>query len=467
MNLNKLRAYEDVFRPFQRVVDLILIVLVHALVSSVYGQPWRREMGNATVFVLVIFTVINELTGVYRPRHSEDLVTETRPVIFAWVVTSASLLFFLFATKTSTSYSRVISFGWLTGTAFALAGWRVLERTVLLALLGQRDRLRPVAIVGATPSAERLCAQIRERPWLGVKIVGIYDDREAIRRHTFSGIPCKHAGGTRALLEACEQGQISIVYVALPLRAEKRIGDLLRALANTTATVYLVADLMSYDLLSARWTSIGSSPLISIHDTPFRGVSGALKRFEDIAAGLVALLIIALPLLIIAVLVKSTSPGPVFFRQRRYGLNGKEIRILKFRTMSVCEDGAEIKQAQRDDARVTRLGKFLRRTSLDELPQFLQVLTGEMSVVGPRPHAVAHNEHYRSLIPGYMLRHKVKPGITGWAQVNGWRGETPTKHWMEKRVEHDLEYINNWSFLWDIKIVLLTIFGRGKSRNAF
>lgn len=467
MNLNKLRAYEDVFRPFQRVVDLILIVVVHALASSVYGQPWRREMGSATVFVMVIFTIINELTGVYRPRHSEDLVTETRPVIFAWIVTAACLAFFLFATKTSTYYSRVISFGWLTGTAFALAGWRVLERTVLRALLGQRDHLRPVAIVGATPSAERLCGQIRERPWLGVKIVGIYDDRDAARRHTFSGSPCKHVGGTQALIEACQKGQIAIVYVALPLRAENRIGELLRALANTTATVYLVADLMSYDLLSARWTSIGSSPLISIHDTPFRGVSGALKRFEDIAAGVVALLIIALPVLIIALLVKITSPGPVFFRQRRYGLNGKEIRILKFRTMSVCEDGVEIKQAQRDDVRVTRLGKFLRRTSLDELPQFLQVLTGEMSVVGPRPHAVAHNEHYRALIPGYMLRHKVKPGITGWAQVNGWRGETPTRHWMEKRVEHDLEYINNWSFLWDIKIVLLTIFGRGKSRNAF
>jgi putative colanic acid biosynthesis UDP-glucose lipid carrier transferase len=184
-------------------------------------------------------------------------------------------------------------------------------------------------------------------------------------------------------------------------------------------------------------------------------------------AGFAILLLISVPLLIIALLVKVTSPGPVLFRQRRYGLNGKEIRILKFRTMTVCEDGPQIAQAQRNDPRVTRLGAFLRRTSLDELPQFLQVLTGEMSIVGPRPHAVAHNEQYRSIIPGYMLRHKVKPGITGWAQVNGWRGETPTVRWMKKRVEHDLEYINNWSFFWDLKIILMTMIGRKKSRNAY
>ncbi len=271
----------------------------------------------------------------------------------------------------------------------------------------------------------------------------------------------------RDLTNDCRANRIHVVFIALPLRAEARIAELLRALADTTVSVHLVADFLPYDLLRAQWSAIGSSPLVSIRETPFRGVYGWLKWLEDIVIGGLIVLIIALPLLLIAIAVKLSSPGPVFFRQRRYGLNGKEIRVLKFRTMTVCEDGATVAQARRDDPRVTRLGRLLRRSSVDELPQFLQVLTGEMSIVGPRPHAVAHNEQYRALIHGYMLRHKVKPGITGWAQVNGWRGETPDLSWMEKRVQHDLEYIENWSLIWDIKIILMTIFGRKKSQNAY
>jgi putative colanic acid biosynthesis UDP-glucose lipid carrier transferase len=228
-----------------------------------------------------------------------------------------------------------------------------------------------------------------------------------------------------------------------------------------------VADFFTYDLMCARWSVLGRYPIVSVYDSPFRGRSGLLKRIEDLAFGLGICALIALPMLAIALAVKLTSKGPVFFRQRRYGLNGKEIRVLKFRSMTVCEDGPKIAQATRDDKRVTRLGKFLRKSSLDELPQFLQVLTGEMSIVGPRPHAVSHNEEYRTLIRNYMLRHKVKPGITGWAQVNGWRGETPDVAMMEKRVQHDLEYIKSWTLYLDVKIIFLTVFGKKKSQNAF
>ena len=466
MNSRRLRAYEDFFQAFQRIVDIVCIVFAHALACAMYGAPWRREMGNATVLAIVVFSIITELTGVYRQPNDEPNMT-ARPVLGAWIVTAAVLLIALFATKTSSQFSRVISFGWLFGAGLTLVGWRVVGRTALSGLWASGRASRPAAILGATASGERLCQQIRERPWLGIEMVGVYDDRDAERRHSFTTTPCRHVGGTEALIEACRTGRVEVVYVALPLRAEARIAELMRALANTTATVYLIADFLSYDLLCARFSSVGTSPLISVHDTPFQGTSAWLKRVEDIIAGLAILMVIAVPLLLIAVLVKLSSPGPVLFRQRRYGLNGKEIRILKFRTMSVCEDGPQIAQAVRNDPRVTRLGKFLRRTSLDELPQFLQVLTGEMSIVGPRPHAVAHNEQYRSLIPGYMLRHKVKPGITGWAQVNGWRGETPTIRWMKKRVEHDLDYIENWSFFWDLKIILMTIVGRKKSRNAY
>jgi putative colanic acid biosynthesis UDP-glucose lipid carrier transferase len=238
-------------------------------------------------------------------------------------------------------------------------------------------------------------------------------------------------------------------------------------LADTTVTVYLVADFLYYSLLRAQWSQVGNIPVVSVHDSPFQGVVGWVKRLEDLVLGSVIVLLTAIPMICIAVAIKFSSPGPVFFRQWRYGLCGKKIRILKFRTMKVCEDGPSVVQASRNDARVTTVGRFLRRTSLDEFPQFLQVLTGELSLVGPRPHAVAHNEQYRSLIHGYMLRHMVKPGITGWAQVNGWRGETAELEKMELRVQHDLEYIRNWNLLLDLKIIFLTIFGAKKGRNAY
>jgi len=244
---------------------------------------------------------------------------------------------------------------------------------------------------------------------------------------------------------------VDLVYIALPLRAEGRVSDVLRALADTTATVYLMADFFTYDLLHARWTELGSLPMVSIYDSPFRGAAGSLKRIEDVVLGLIIVALISIPLLCISILVKLTSKGPVFFRQRRYGLNGKEIRVLKFRSMTVMDDGPVVKQATKDDKRITPIGRILRRTSLDELPQFLQVITGEMSIVGPRPHAVAHNEEYRALIHGYMLRHKVKPGITGWAQVNG-RTELP---W-DERIELDLWYIEHRSWRLDLQILFKT-----------
>ncbi len=467
VNSRRLRTYQDAVQTFQRVIDIVLIVLAHAATCLVYHQPWRREMGYITVVAITAYSLTAQSLGAYRRRREQHLFIELRSVLTAWAMTTSAIALFLFATKTSAQVSRVVSFGWIVAAPAALCGSRAIWRTVLRTRWAKGRCLRAAAVLGVTPGAERLCEQIAQRPWLGLRIVGIYDDRSAERHHSFAKHPCDHLGGTQALVDACRTGRIDIVYVALPLRAEERVGDVLRALANSTATVYLVADIPSYDLLSARWTAVGDTPLISVHDTPFRGGSGWMKRLEDIVLGLTILVMICVLLLVIALLVKATSPGPVLFRQRRYGLNGRAIRVLKFRTMTVCEDGSNIAQARRNDTRVTPLGRFLRRTSLDELPQFFQVLTGEMSIVGPRPHAVAHNEQYRSLIPGYMLRHKVKPGITGWAQVNGWRGETPTVDLMEKRVAHDLEYINNWSFLLDLKIIFLTIVGRKKAHNAW
>jgi putative colanic acid biosynthesis UDP-glucose lipid carrier transferase len=241
----------------------------------------------------------------------------------------------------------------------------------------------------------------------------------------------------------------------------------LRRLADTTASVYLVPDFYVYELLHSRWMNVGGLPAVSVFENPFYGVDGMVKRIVDLVFGSLILLAAAPAMLACAAAVKLSSPGPVFFRQKRYGLDGRPIDVWKFRSMRVCENGPEVKQAVKGDARITRVGAFLRKTSLDELPQLFNVLEGTMSLVGPRPHANAHNELYRKQIQGYMLRHKVKPGITGLAQVNGWRGETDTLEKMERRVECDHAYIRDWSPWLDIKILFRTVFTVLSRQNAY
>jgi putative colanic acid biosynthesis UDP-glucose lipid carrier transferase len=264
-----------------------------------------------------------------------------------------------------------------------------------------------------------------------------------------------------------QKGRVDLVYITLPLRAEERMQELIDALADTTASVYVVPDIFVFDLLHARWVNLGGIPTVSVFENPFFGVDGWIKRLADLMFGSLLLLLCALPMAIVAVGVKFSSPGPVLFKQRRYGLDGREIAVWKFRTMTVCEDGTDIRQATKDDARVTYFGAFLRRTSLDELPQLVNVLQGRMSIVGPRPHAIVHNEQYRKLIRGYMLRHKVKPGITGWAQVHGWRGETDTLEKMQKRLEYDLEYIRNWSLWLDLKVIFFTVWKGFSGKDVY
>ena len=258
-----------------------------------------------------------------------------------------------------------------------------------------------------------------------------------------------------------------MILVTLPMRAEARIQSLLDELSDTTCSVYLVPDFFVFELLHSKWGTVGGLPAVSLFESPFYGVDGTVKRILDLTLAMLALAVAALPMAIIAVLIKLTSPGPVLFGQRRYGLDGREIRIWKFRSMRVCDDGPIVKQATRQDPRVTPLGRILRRTSLDELPQLFNVLTGTMSLVGPRPHATAHNEQYRRLIRGYMLRHKVKPGVTGLAQVEGCRGETDTLDKMRRRVEFDHRYIRDWSLLLDFRILRKTLWVAWRQPEAF
>jgi putative colanic acid biosynthesis UDP-glucose lipid carrier transferase len=451
----------------QRLADAAVIILAQLLARWVYGESWNEQVMTVTALGLLVYGFSAEAIGIYRPYRMETILRESKDALWTWLPVPLVLLAFWFFTKTSTQYSRVTAFLWFVLAPVMLCSLRAVVRIGLRLLRSKGHNTRRVAILGCTKDAERLAKTLEELPWLGLKLHGVYDDRSEKRRHVPKHPNCKVVGKAIDLVRQCRQGSIDVVYVALPLRAEMRTASILSDLADTTVTVYMVADFLYYSLLRSHWSQLGDIPVVSIHNSPFEGVVAWVKRLEDLVLGSAIVFITLIPMACIALAIKVSSPGPILFRQWRYGLCGKKIRVLKFRTMTVCEDGASVRQVSKNDSRVTRIGRFLRRTSLDEFPQFLQVLTGELSLVGPRPHAVAHNEQYRALIHGYMLRHMVKPGITGWAQVNGWRGETAELEKMEQRVRHDLEYIRNWNLFFDLKIIFLTVFGLKKRRNAF
>jgi putative colanic acid biosynthesis UDP-glucose lipid carrier transferase len=299
----------------------------------------------------------------------------------------------------------------------------------------------------------------------GIDFTGYFDDRADDRVHGEAAD--KRLGGLKDVAPYIRAHGVRDVYITLPLGSQPRIVELLEQLQGTTASIYFVPDVFGISIIQGRLQDMNGVPVVGICDTPFTGTNELVKRVSDIVLAALILVLISPILVAIAIGVKLSSPGPVIFRQRRNGLQGEEIIVYKFRTMRTMEDGKVVKQATKGDPRITKFGAFLRKTSLDELPQFINVLQGRMSIVGPRPHAVAHNEQYRELIKAYMVRHKVKPGITGWAQVNGHRGETDTIEKMRARVEYDLEYLRNWSLGLDLQIIVRTIRLVFFDRNAY
>jgi putative colanic acid biosynthesis UDP-glucose lipid carrier transferase len=455
---------------FARLTDASMIVIAH-LIATYFREDVKLIQvvtSVATLLAVMTFGIIADANGLYSSTlRSAPRRVEIGKIWLSWGVTPPILLTMAFATKTGDLYSRVVTLTWFAITPVLVTFWRQSFRKLEEALHRRGVATRSVYIVGATKMGALIAQRIMDDPSSALRVEGYFDDRDPERLQPMPAALGGPKGGLDGLLELARKGKADIVYIALPLRAESRISEMVRKLADSTASVYVVADFLVFDLVHAQWSNVHGMPVVSVFESPFYGVNGWLKRVEDLVLGSLILLIIAVPMLAIAIGVKLSSPGPVFFRQRRYGLNGEEIRVLKFRSMTVTEDGANVKQATKNDQRVTPFGAFLRRSSLDELPQFLNVITGEMSIVGPRPHAVSHNEMYRRMIHGYMLRHKVKPGITGWAQVNGWRGETDTLEKMEQRVSHDLHYIQNWGLLFDLKIIVKTVFGSGTRQNAY
>ena len=460
-----LRSYHSGISVFQRLIDAGLVCGTLWISHMLYGVSISDHNIVSVVLAVSCFYFIAEAKGLYASWRMGGLVVEITDLVLAWGMVIVVLVMLAFMSKTSTNFSRLVVMTWFVMTPFGMVMARVLVRLILREMRRAGRNIRTLAIVGANSQAVRLIEKSRDAPWMGMLPLGIYDDVSGVS--VPDEIRPYLKGAVADLIRESRAGRVDYIYIALSMQQETRIIELVDALADTTASVYIVPDMFISDLLQARWTNFHGVPAVEVYETPFMGINALVKRLEDLFLGAMFMVIAIIPMLVIGVAVKLTSPGAAIFKQRRYGLNGEVVEVWKFRTMSVCENDAEVLQAKRGDPRITPLGKFLRKTSLDEFPQLINVLQGRMSLVGPRPHAVAHNEQYRKLIHGYMLRHKVKPGITGWAQVNGWRGETDTLDKMEKRVEYDLDYIRNWSLWLDIKILWLTMFRGFSGKNTY
>ena len=405
---------------------------------------------------LILVVLVFALTFPGTSPNSTSLPALARAIIANWLIIGALLLSLGWVTQTLDAFDHRAILAWMTLTPFALVGAHRVLPVMLPRLLAASSLQRVTVIAGANEIGRRLAERIRTAPVPGVRFAGFFDDRCPERRGNLPEVEI--LGTLDDLATYAKNHHVDMIYITLPMVSQPRILNLLDELRDTTASIYFAPDIFLFDLIQARMDSVGEIPLLAVCETPFYGINGLIKRATDIVLATTILALIAPLMAAIAIGVKLSSPGPIVFKQRRYGLDGREILVYKFRTMTVVEDGSEIRQAVRGDPRVTPFGAILRRFSLDELPQFVNVLQGRMSVIGPRPHAVAHNEMYRKLIKGYMIRHKVKPGITGWAQVNGLRGETETLDKMTRRIEHDLAYLRNWSLRLDLEILVKTVY---------
>ena len=362
-------------------------------------------------------------------------------------------------------FPRRLIWSWVLLTPFALFGTTLLLQVIMRRLLLRASGLRTAVFAGYNDSSQMLAQRIREDPGLCLKVKGFFDDRSADRLGPRA--EAEITGPLTDLARYVNEHRIDVIFIALPLRHVRRVMTLLDELRDTTASIYYAPDIFVFDLIQARSGDIQGIPVVAMCETPFYGYRGVSKRLTDVVLASCMVLALSPVFATIALSVKLSSPGPVLFKQRRYGLDGREIAVYKFRSMTVVEDGSEVTQVSRADARITPIGRILRRLSLDELPQLFNVLEGRMSLVGPRPHAVAHNELYRKLIKGYMVRHKVLPGITGLAQVSGCRGETAKLEEMEARVRYDLDYLRHWTPMLDFKILLLTVIKVFRDEQAY
>jgi putative colanic acid biosynthesis UDP-glucose lipid carrier transferase len=432
------------------------VVAVASLYTTIVLFGHDFDPSSAAIVIVGVLCLIM----VQPPREVTTQLTSARlsavaDVVLRWMLLLAVLLAVGYVTKSLDGFPRRVFLTWAVVTPVALIGITLAMQEVMRRFLISAFEYRSAIFAGYNPSSMELARRLKNSPGMRVQVSGFFDDRSVDRLGM--EMDARLIGSLSDMSQYVKDNRTDVIFIALPIRHVKRVMNLLDDLRDTTASIYYVPDVFVFDLIQARSGEIHGIPVVAMCETPFYGFRGVAKRMTDIGFSTLILLLLLPLLVIIAFVVKLSSPGPIIFKQRRYGLDGREIAVYKFRTMRVTEDGAQIRQASKTDSRITPVGAVLRRSSMDELPQLINVLQGRMSLVGPRPHAVAHNEEYRKLIKGYMVRHKVLPGITGLAQVNGCRGETAKLEEMEARVNYDLDYLRHWSPMLDIKIILLTV----------
>ncbi len=448
---------------FKYLLDPFMIWGSLVLLTLMYDETFTGYYLVLMIVAFFISTYVFEQTNLYRKWRNGKLLAYVRDTFVGWGFIIGILLFLGYATKLSYRYSDQVILTWMVATPFALIASHFVVHKILTDLR-KKGMVRSGVIVGANNVGMQLQERIAEFPYLLIDLRGYFDDRDVSR---ISAVKSPLLGAVSEVGNYVRENNIQMVFVSLPMATQPRICKLLDDLHDTTASIYFLPDVYIFDMMQARFDNVGGVPVVSVCESPLSGLDKVIKNLSDFVLATLILIIISPIFMGIVLAIKLTSPGPAIFRQHRYGLNGEPFIVYKFRSMTVCEDGSNIVQAQQNDRRVTKIGAFLRRTSLDELPQFINVLQGRMSIVGPRPHAVAHNEMYRKLIKGYMLRHKVKPGITGWAQVNGCRGETQELHKMKARIEFDLDYLQNWSIWLDLWIIMRTVWVVLRRDNAY
>lgn len=461
IHYQRANANASLISMVQRFSDIVLIFASLYAICLLNGVHFEIRYLLFSLIVLAIFQMVGGITDFYRSWRGVKISAELKLILKNWSLSYVLALGIIslfndfdLNIRVAAIWFIVVTFGFVLCRTLIRVGAGILRR------LGYNTRR--VAVVGSLPAGINLLKGFAEEPWMGFIVLGYYNSEPLMN---VSGI--NFCGNFDKLINDARDGKIDRIYIAMNMQEEAKIKKIVQQLTDTTCSVLLIPDIFTFNILQARTEEINGVPVVPLFDTPLSGINMIFKRLEDVIVSTVILILISPVLLIISVAVKFSSPGPVLFRQLRYGMDGKPIRVWKFRSMRVMENNKNVVQATKNDIRVTKVGKFLRSTSLDELPQFFNVLCGQMSVVGPRPHAVAHNEQYRALIQGYMLRHKVKPGITGLAQINGWRGETDTLEKMEKRIEYDLLYIRGWSIWLDLKIIFLTVFKGFINKSAY
>ncbi|HEY9826270.1 MAG TPA: undecaprenyl-phosphate glucose phosphotransferase [Stenomitos sp.] len=452
----------------QRLLDPIVTM------AMLFGLAWIYRIPIGTHHIILAFTAfllmlpVFKAVGLYRPYRTLSPATLGPRLLSGWIILLGVLLFLGFMTQTTSRFSRPLLLTWSVCVPLILMGLHLSIWQALRAVRAKGRNQRSAVLAGVNDVSYHLANQIQQCPELGIRLHGFFDGHQPEPTIKLGRFPGRSLiGPLETLPQYVREHNIDVVYLACINESDDVIASLIKELQDTTACVYFVPNILMFNLMNARSYELNGIPLIAVWEVPFSEIQYVLKRAIDIVLSLIAIILLSPVMLAIAIGVKLSSAGPILFKQRRYGLNGQEILVYKFRSMRVTEDGEKVTQATKNDSRITPLGKILRKTSLDELPQFINVLQGRMSLVGPRPHAVAHNEMYRKLISGYMLRHKVKPGITGWAQVNGFRGETDTLEKMQQRVNYDLEYLRNWSLSLDLQILVKTALVFLGDQNAY